>query len=98
MLGIDIEFYDIEFLDGYFSGTLFLFDGKRRIILDFGYDVEFQTLTLQNCKSPVYNSFFEYYTSEEIADFRREYDGHIKLHIQEYLLLNYGYREPEDEY
>lgn len=98
MLGIDIEFYDIEFLDGYFSGSLFLFDGKRRIILDFGYDVESQTLTLQNCKNPAYNSFFEYYTSEEIADFRCEYDAHIKLYIQEYLLLNYGYREPKDEY
>ena len=50
MIGIDIEFYDIEFLDGYFSGTLFLFDRDQRIILDFGYDVEFKILTLQNCK------------------------------------------------
>ena len=79
MIGIDIEFYDIEFLDGYFSGTLFLFDRDQRIILDFGYDVEFKILTLQNCKKTVYNSLFEYYTSEEIADFRREYDAHIKL-------------------
>ena len=52
MIGIDIEFYDIEFLDGYFSGTLFLFDRDQRIILDFGYDVEFKILTLQNCKKP----------------------------------------------
>ena len=95
---INIEFYDIEFLDGYFSGTVFLFDGKRRIILDFGYDVEFKTLTLQNCKNALYNSEFEYYTLEEIADFRCKYDAHIKLHIQEYLLLDYGYQEPKDEY
>ena len=98
MIGIDIEFYDIEFLDGYFSGTLFLFDRDQRIILDFGYDVEFKILALLNCKKTVYNSLFEYYTSEEIADFRREYDAHIKLRIREYLLLNYGYREPNDEY
>lgn len=95
---IDTKFYDIEFIDGYLSGMIFVFDRKQRIILDFGYDVEFQTLTLQNCKNPVYNSFFEYYTSEEITDFICEYDAYIKIRVQEYLLLNYGYREAEDEY
>lgn len=98
MIEIDIKFYDIEFLDGYFSGTLFLFDGERRIILDFGYDVELKTLTLKNCKNSLYNSSYEHYILEEIADFRCKYHAHIKSQIQEYLLSNYGYQEPKNEY
>ena len=85
MIEINIEFYDIEFLDGYFSGTLFLFDGERRIILDYGYDVEFKTLMLKNCNNSLYNSFCKYYTSEEIADFWCAYNAHIEFRIQEYL-------------
>jgi len=94
----DIQFYDVEFLDGYFSGTFFLFDKNERVVLDFGYDVEFEILTLQNCKNPLYNSFFQYYRSEQIADLQFDYSEQIKIRIREYLLLNYRHQEPKDEY
>lgn len=93
MLLFDIEFQDIEYLDGYFSGTLYLYAENQRIVLDFGYDVEFESLSLQNCKNPLYNSFFQNYKPEQIADFRCKYGVQIKTYILEYLKLNYGYQE-----
>ena len=62
------EFYDIENIDGYFSGTIFLYDNEKRYILDFGYDIEFSSLKLMNCTNPVYNSLEETYTLDEISE------------------------------
>lgn len=45
---MECEFYDIENLDGYFSGTMYLFTENKRYILDFGYDIEFKKLKLMN--------------------------------------------------
>lgn len=62
------EFYDTENLDGYFSGVLFLYINYKRYIFSFGYDIEFETIKLMNCNNPVYNSYGDTYSNEEIAN------------------------------
>lgn len=61
------EFYDTEFLDGYFSGVIYLYIDNRRYILSFGYDVEFESLKLMNCMEPMYYTG-EKYTIEELSE------------------------------
>ena len=48
---MECEFYDIENLDGYFSGTMYLMMEDKRYILDFGYDIEFRRLKQKTTKS-----------------------------------------------
>ena len=62
---MECEFYDIENLDVYFSGTMYLMTEDKRYILDFGYDIEFRRLKLINCNNPIHNlnGEFELYSS-----------------------------------
>ena len=62
------EFYDTENLDGYFSGVLYLYTNSRRYIMSFGYDIEFGSLKLMNCRDLLYNSYGETYSQEELTD------------------------------
>ena len=76
------EFYDTENLDGYFSGVLYLYTNNRRYIMSFGYDIEFGSLKLMNCRDLLYNSYGEMYSQEEIADLYTENYSLIKNEIQ----------------
>ncbi len=76
------EFYDTENLDGYFSGVLYLYANNRRYIMSFGYDIEFGSLKLMNCKDQLYNSYEETYSQEEIADLYTKNYSLIKNEIK----------------
>ena len=75
MKGLEFKFYDEEFIDGYFSGTIYIFDAETRVILDFGYDAEFRTLKLFDCKNPLYNSFVQNYEMDQISEFYSKYNA-----------------------
>lgn len=79
------EFYDVENMDGYFSGTMYLFVDNKRYILDFGYDIEFKNLTLFNCSSLLYNSYKEHYTDDELENIKRYYSDVIFMEIYNYI-------------
>ena len=53
---------------GIFQVFYFLYINNKRYIFSFGYDIEFETIKLMNCNNPVYNSYEETYSNEEIAD------------------------------
>jgi len=82
---MECEFYDIENLDGYFSGTMYLFTENKRYILDFGYDIEFKKLKLMNCNNPIHNSYGEYYTSEQLENVKMYYADIIFAEIESYV-------------
>ena len=79
------EFYDTENLDGYFSGIMYLMVENKRYILDFGYDIEFGKLKLMNCNNPIYNSYGEYYTNEELENVKMIYADVILMEIRNYV-------------
>lgn len=95
---LNINFYDEEFIDGYFSGVLIFVDRDRQIILDFGYDAEFKQLKLKNCVNPLYNSTLQTYEPDEIAEIYCDYGVLIVADIQAYLLTQYFYTTPKEEY
>lgn len=82
---MECKFYDIENLDGYFSGTMYLITENKRYILDFGYDIEFRRLKLMNCNNPIRNSNGDYYTSEELENVKMYYSDIIFMEIQNYV-------------
>lgn len=82
---MECEFYDMENLDGYFSGTMYLITENKRYILDFGYDIEFKRLKLINCNNPIHNSYGEYYTSEELENVKMYYGDIILGEIHNYV-------------
>ena len=95
---LNIDFYDEEWLDGYFSGVLAFIDGDRRIILDFGYDAEFKQLKLRNCMNPVFNSTMQTYEPNDIAEIYRNHGVLIVAEIQAYLLTQHSYTTPKEDY
>lgn len=84
----ECQFFDVEILDGYFSGVIHIMTENRRFILSFGYDIEFKKLTLFNCNNPMYDSEFIKYTPEEIEEIKEKYAYFIYPEIDSYLLLN----------
>ena len=82
---MECEFYDIENLDVYFSGTMYLMTEDKRYILDFGYDIEFRRLKLINCNNPIHNLNGEYYTSEELENVKMYYADIILGEIYNYI-------------
>lgn len=61
------ELYNIENIDGYFSGVAYLYVENKRYVLSFGYDIELGILKLMNCMNPIYFTG-ETYTNEQLAD------------------------------
>lgn len=74
---LKIEFYDLENMDGYFSGIIFIQTIKERYILEFGYDIEFSQLKLLNCNNNLYNTEHVMYSQEKILEIREDYAGYI---------------------
>lgn len=78
------ELYDMENIDGYFSGVLYLYVENKRYVLSFGYDIELEILKLMNCMNPIYFTG-ETYTNEQLAYIYLYYKdliiGEIKWHI-----------------
>ena len=73
------EFYNVEVIDGYFSGVAYIYDLSKRYIVDITYDVEFEKLNLKNCTDFFYNSYMDKYDVEELENLKsRNY----------YLLIN----------
>lgn len=91
---LNIDYFDEEFIDGYFSGTLSFIDRNRQLILDFGYDAEFKQLKLKNCANPLYNSAMQTYEPDDILEIYSEYAGMIISDIQTYLRIKYFYTAP----
>ncbi len=90
------EFYDTECIDGYFAGTVYIYeDTNTRFILDFGYDIEFEKLSLSNCNNFSVNSCNEQYSLEEIQNVKNgnshllisEMKYYIRSHYPEYYNL-----------
>lgn len=50
--------------------------------MSFGYDIEFGSLKLMNCKDQLYNSYEETYSQEEIADLYTKNYSLIKNEIK----------------
>lgn len=78
------EFYNVEILDGYFSGVIYIYADNSRYVLDFGYDVEFKSLRLSNCSDPLYCDG-RTYTQDEIADIKTDNYYIIQSEINLYL-------------
>ena len=79
---VSFEFHDLENIDGYFSGIIYICTEQERYILEFGYDIEFRSLKLLNSTNPLYNSDFLSYSGEQIADIRRDYSAWIIREIE----------------
>ena len=84
------KFYNIEILDGYFSGVVYLFANERRYVLNIGYDIEFDNLKLFNCNDLAYNSANEEYSVDQISDIYIDYGHLIKEEIKYYIDIH-GY-------
>lgn len=48
------EFHNVEVLDGYFSGVIFICNHNNKYIFDVNYDIEFEKLYLNNCSDILY--------------------------------------------
>ena len=79
------KFYNVEILDGYFSGVLYLYEEGKRFILFIGYDVELEKLTLLNCDDVMFNSDMEKYSNDEIADLWIRHRGFLICEIKNYI-------------
>ena len=49
------ELYDVEVLDGYFSGVAIIYEDNKRYIVDISYDIEFEEIGLRNSTDLLYN-------------------------------------------
>ena len=62
---IESKFFDLENIDGYFSGIISIpIDGKQ-YVLEFGFDIEFETLMIKQCMNPLYSNEFNILYSED---------------------------------
>ena len=84
----DIKFYELENIDGYFSGYLYLYDENKRYILQFGFDIELESLYLLNCKDIMYNTEMVEYDADELSQIREKYEWMILDEIR-YCLNKY---------
>lgn len=76
------DFYNLENIDGYFSGVIFIYAEQERYIVEFGYDIEFKQLKLMNCNDFLYNSDGISYDSDMIKRLEVQYSGLIIEEIQ----------------
>ena len=95
---LNVSFFNEEFTDGVFSGTLVFTDRNRQVVLDFDYDAEFQNLNIRNCRNPLYNSTMQTYEPDEIAEIYCDYGVLIVAEIKACLLAQYFYTTPREEY
>lgn len=85
---IESKFFDLENIDGYFSGIISIpIDGKQ-YVLEFGFDIEFETLMIKQCMTPLYsNEFNILYSEDEMNDLKTIYRNLILNEIKNELLL-----------
>ena len=85
---IESKFFDLENIDGYFSGIISIpIDGKQ-YVLEFGFDIEFETLMIKQCMTPLYsNEFNILYSEDEMNDLKIIYRNFILNEIKNELLL-----------
>lgn len=85
---IESKFFDLENIDGYFSGIISIpIDGKQ-YVLEFGFDIEFETLMIKQCMNPLYsNEFNILYSEDEMNDLKTIYRNLILNEIKNELLL-----------
>ena len=85
---IESKFLDLEKIDGQFSGIISIpIDGKQ-YVLEFGFDIEFETLMIKQCMTPLYsNEFNILYSEDEMNDLKTIYRNLILNEIKNELLL-----------
>lgn len=85
---IESKFFDLENIDGYFSGIISIpIDGKQ-YVLEFGFDIEFETLMIKQCMNPLYsNEFNILYSEDEMNDLKTIYRNLILNEVKNELLL-----------
>ena len=85
---IESKFFDLENIDGYFSGIISIpIDGKQ-YVLEFGLNIEFETLMIKQCMNPLYsNEFNILYSEDEMNDLKTIYRNLILNEIKNELLL-----------
>ena len=79
---VRFEFHDLENIDGYFSGVIYINTDKERYILEFGYDIEFKKLKLLNSTNIMYNSNCVSYDYEKLAEIKEDYGAWIIREIE----------------
>ena len=80
-----IELFDVEILDGFFSGIAVINNASEQIAVEVGYDIEYERLSLHNCDSVAYNPALSEYSDEELEDFIEEYYDDLTQEINSYI-------------
>ncbi|MBQ6442102.1 MAG: hypothetical protein IJJ13_05880 [Lachnospiraceae bacterium] len=82
------ELYDVEVLDGYFSGVAIIYEDNKRYIVDISYDIEFEEIGLRNCTDLLYNCDMDEYDVEALEDLRIRNYVLLKEEIQNFIYVN----------
>ena len=83
---------DLEFIDGYFSGTIEMKDNTRNeeFVFDFGYDVEFDSLKMFKIRVKSIDTGIYECPEDFIEDFYYHYFLDIKNDVKFTLEYKYG--------
>lgn len=80
-----VNLCELENIDGFFSGILYINNKDQRYVLEFGYDIEYKNLKLMNCTNSFYNAEGTVYTFEDLEKIRVDYLWLIIEEIKAYL-------------
>ncbi|SFP96274.1 hypothetical protein SAMN02910358_00291 [Lachnospiraceae bacterium XBB1006] len=92
------ELYDVEVLDGYFSGIAYIFENEKRFIVEISYDIEFKKLVLKNCCNPLYNSYLEKYELETLEDIKNRNYNLLENEVLNFIRTNGSLVFTKDQY
>ena len=89
---ISFNYSDLEFIDGYFSGTIEMQDDNRKkeFVFDFGYDVEFDTLKMFKIREKTLGTKTNECPEDFTEDFHYHYFSDIKNDVKSTLEYKYG--------
>ncbi len=82
------EFYNVEVIDGYFSGVAFIYESNKRYIVDISYDTEFEKLDIKKCLDVLYNSCMDKYDVAELDELKSRNYYLLKGEIQDFIRIN----------
>ena len=96
---MEIQFDNLEKIDGYFSGTMKIMGGNGdTFIVEFGYDIDTCNLNFWNCKALLVNSDTMMYEPYAVADLWDRFGGQLRAVIYGVLVFLHGPQQSFDEY
>lgn len=96
---MEIQFDNLEKIDGYFSGTMQIkgINGDF-FIVEFGYDIDTCKLNFWNCKALLVDSEMMMYEPYDVADFWDRFGWRLREDVYGELVLRYGPQQSFEEY